>query len=66
VDEDEDDSELEVPEEVHTVCQYCGGGGMIADPKLAIIAGSPRTVDNGRPCPHCETVGHFPGIIPPV
>ncbi|PWW64226.1 hypothetical protein DFQ13_103195 [Actinokineospora spheciospongiae] len=64
--DDETGDDVEVPSETHTVCVLCGGGGLIADPKLAIIGGVPRTVDNGRPCPHCQTVGHFPGIVPPV
>ncbi|WP_018686633.1 hypothetical protein [Actinokineospora enzanensis] len=62
----EPDPEQDVPPEVHTVCPLCGGGGMIADPKQAIIGGEPRTVDNGRACGHCATDGHFPGIVPPV
>lgn len=58
--------EAGVPEVLHTVCQLCGGATMIADPKLAIVDGVPRTVDNGRPCPGCGGVGHMPGIVPPV
>lgn len=65
-DEDEEGAELEVPDEIHTVCHLCGGAGMIADPKLAVIGGVPRAMDNGRPCPACATVGHFAGILPPV
>ncbi|WP_424184693.1 hypothetical protein ACOBQX_22710 [Actinokineospora sp. G85] len=61
-----EDEELEVPAEVHTVCQHCGGGGMVADPKLAVISGVSHVLDNGRPCPHCETKGRFAGIVPPV
>lgn len=63
---DDDETEVEVPEEVHTVCHLCGGAGMIADPKFAMVGGVARSVDNGRQCPECENVGHFPGIIPPV
>ncbi|MGW5053167.1 hypothetical protein [Actinokineospora sp. NPDC004072] len=55
-----------VPSELQTICPLCGGSGMVADPKLAIIGGVPRTVDNGRPCPTCRKDGHFPGLIPPV
>ncbi|GLZ38463.1 hypothetical protein [Actinokineospora sp. NBRC 105648] len=62
--EEEDDDD--VPGQLQTICPYCGGGGMVADPKHAIIGDSPRTIDNGRSCPHCKTVGHFPDIIPPV
>ncbi|MBM7770015.1 hypothetical protein JOD54_000219 [Actinokineospora baliensis] len=62
--DDEDDDDL--PAQVQTICHYCGGGGMIADPKHAVIGGAPRTLDNGRPCPHCATDGHFTGIVPPV
>jgi hypothetical protein len=65
-DEHEEEVELEVPEEVHTVCHLCGGAGMIADPKMAIIGGVPRTVDNGRECWSCNGIGHFAGIVPPV
>ncbi|OLR89500.1 hypothetical protein [Actinokineospora bangkokensis] len=61
-----EDEELAVPAEIHTVCQCCGGGGMVADPKLAVIVGEPRPLDNGRPCPHCDTTGQFAGIIPPL
>jgi hypothetical protein len=64
--DDDEDAEVEVPDEIHTVCHLCGGGGMIADPKFAIVGGVSRTVDNGRPCPACDTVGHFAGIIPPL
>ncbi|MGQ0841854.1 hypothetical protein [Actinokineospora sp.] len=65
-DDEDEESEEGIPHQVQTVCHYCGGGGMIADPKLAIVGGIPRTVDNGRPCHVCATVGHFPGIVPPV
>ncbi|PPK69849.1 hypothetical protein V5P93_006511 [Actinokineospora auranticolor] len=65
-DEDEEDELDEVPGRLQTICPYCGGGGMVADPKLTIVGGSPRTVDNGRSCGHCKTVGHFPGIVPPL
>ncbi len=63
---DDGDEDGDVPGRVQTICHYCGGGGMVADPKLALIGGAPRTVDNGRPCDHCGTDDHFPGILPPV
>ncbi|TDP91085.1 hypothetical protein [Labedaea rhizosphaerae] len=63
---DDDETEVEVPEEIHTVCHLCGGAGMVADPKFAVVGGVARTVDNGRQCPECESVGHFPGIVPPL
>ncbi len=65
-DRDDDDEDEGVPHKVQTVCHYCGGGGMVADPKLAIVGGVPRTIDNGRPCEVCDTEGHFAGIVPPV
>ncbi|KAA2261245.1 hypothetical protein F0L68_17415 [Solihabitans fulvus] len=72
-DEDEDfedftgeDVEFEVSEDLHTVCHLCGGAGFIANPVLAVIGGAPRTIDNGRPCPACDQVGHLPGLVPPA
>ncbi|WP_424187429.1 hypothetical protein ACOBQX_06375 [Actinokineospora sp. G85] len=64
--DDERDGDPEVVDRVHTVCHLCGGGGVVADPKLAVVAGQARLIDNGRPCSHCGTVGQFPGIVPPV
>jgi hypothetical protein len=63
---DDDETEVEVPEEVHTVCHLCGGAGLVADPKFAVVGGAARTIDNGRQCPECESAGHFAGIVPPL
>lgn len=63
---DGDEVEFEVHDEPHTVCHLCGGAGMIADHKLAIVSRLARTVDNGRPCHGCDATGHFHGIRPPV
>ncbi|WP_035303324.1 hypothetical protein [Actinokineospora inagensis] len=64
--DDDDPDASDVPDLVQTICPMCGGGGMIADPKMAVIGGVARTVDNGRPCPLCSTEGHLPGLVPPV
>ncbi|MQA12552.1 MAG: hypothetical protein GEU98_29330 [Pseudonocardiaceae bacterium] len=61
-DEDADDE----PTGLHTVCHACSGAGMMPDPKCAIIAGQPRTIDNGRPCTWCEGRGYRHGLVPPV
>ncbi|MQA11179.1 MAG: hypothetical protein GEU98_21995 [Pseudonocardiaceae bacterium] len=50
----------------HTVCPLCGGAGVVSDPKYAVIAGTARTIDNGRPCRGCEGNGYRSGLIPPV
>jgi hypothetical protein len=64
---EEDPSDLfEVTREVRTVCQLCGGAGFVANPVLAVIGGTPRTVDNGRSCPHCDGNRTFTGLIPPL
>ncbi|WP_156758702.1 hypothetical protein [Actinokineospora pegani] len=63
---DEDPGGSGVSDQVHTLCHSCGGAGMVADPKPAVIGGQARAVDSGRPCPHCGTTGQFPGIVPPV
>ncbi|WP_253888974.1 hypothetical protein [Actinokineospora diospyrosa] len=65
-DEDEFEDGQDVPDEVHTVCHLCGGGGLIADPKFAVVGGVAKTLDNGRPCLHCDTEGRFPGIVLPL
>jgi hypothetical protein len=68
-DESDDESEaglFDVTEEPRTVCQLCGGAGVIADPKLAVIGGVPRTIDNGRQCPHCDGARTFTGMIAPL
>ncbi|WP_188316858.1 hypothetical protein [Solihabitans fulvus] len=66
-DEEEDDGNgFEVTREPRTVCHLCGGAGFIADPKLAVIAGMPRTIDNGRECPHCNGAQSFSGMVPPM
>jgi hypothetical protein len=64
---DEDGSDLfEVTREPRTICQLCGGAGFVANPVLAIIGGTPRTIDNGRSCPHCDGNRTFTGLIPPL
>ncbi|MEU5693825.1 hypothetical protein [Actinosynnema sp. NPDC020468] len=63
--EDEDDL-FGVTSEPRTICHLCGGAGFIANPTLAVIGGAPRTVDNGRECPHCQAARKFPGLIPPL
>jgi hypothetical protein len=66
-DYEEDGSDLfEVTREPRTICQLCGGAGFIASPVMAVIGGTPRTIDNGRPCPHCDGNRTFTGLIPPV
>ncbi|WP_018680658.1 hypothetical protein [Actinokineospora enzanensis] len=65
-DEQDESDSSSVPDEVHTICFLCGGGGAIADAKLAVVGGQPRTVDNGRPCALCATEGNLAGIVPPV
>ncbi|MFI9010724.1 hypothetical protein ACIGNX_26155 [Actinosynnema sp. NPDC053489] len=63
--EDEDDL-FGVTSEPRTICHLCGGAGFIANPTSAVIGGVPRTVDNGRECPHCTGARKFPGLIPPL
>jgi hypothetical protein len=63
--EDEDDL-FGVTSEPRTICHLCGGAGFIANPTSAVIGGAPRTVDNGRECPHCVGARKFPGLIPPL
>lgn len=65
-DEEEEDDLFAVTPEPRTVCHLCGGAGFIASPTLAIIGGAPRTVDNGRECPHCQGSRTFNGLIPPL
>ncbi|MBW4721083.1 hypothetical protein [Saccharothrix obliqua] len=65
-DEDEDDDLFGVTSEPRTICQLCGGAGFIAHPTAAVIGGVPRTVDNGRECPHCAGSRKFPGLVPPL
>ncbi|MEU4442854.1 hypothetical protein AB0K14_28175 [Actinosynnema sp. NPDC050801] len=66
-DEDEDEDDLfGVTSEPRTICHLCGGAGFIANPTSAVIGGAPRTVDNGRECPHCTGARKFPGLIPPL
>ncbi|MFE9751595.1 hypothetical protein ACFYOT_42370 [Saccharothrix saharensis] len=62
---DEDDL-FGVTSEPRTICHLCGGAGFIANPTSAVIGGVPRTVDNGRECPHCTGARKFPGLIPPL
>ncbi|GAA3876277.1 hypothetical protein GCM10022243_46480 [Saccharothrix violaceirubra] len=69
--EDEEDTDVEddlfgVTSDPRTICHLCGGAGFIANPTLAVIGGSPRSVDNGRECPHCLGARKFPGLVPPV
>ena len=63
--EDEDDL-FGVTSDARTICHLCGGAGFIANPTTAVIGGTPRTVDNGRECPHCNGARKFPGLVPPV
>ncbi|MBB5804646.1 hypothetical protein F4560_004414 [Saccharothrix ecbatanensis] len=63
--EDEDDL-FGVTSEPRTICHLCGGAGFIANPTSAVIGGAPRTVDNGRECPHCKGARKFPGLVPPL
>lgn len=63
--EDEDDL-FGVTSEPRTICHLCGGAGFIANPTSAVIGGAPRTVDNGRECPHCNGARKFPGLVPPL
>lgn len=65
-DEEDPDDLFAVTPEPRTVCHLCGGASYIAAPTLAIIGGAPRTVDNGRECPHCKGARTFNGLIPPV
>jgi hypothetical protein len=65
-DEQSDFPGAELANEVRSVCPYCGGVGRVADPKLAIIGGVPRTIDNGRPCRGCHGVGYLAGLLPPM
>ncbi|KJK45042.1 hypothetical protein UK23_27560 [Lentzea aerocolonigenes] len=66
--EDEEDADdlFAVTPEPRTVCHLCGGASYIAAPTLAIIGGAPRTVDNGRECPHCSGARTFNGLVPPL
>ncbi|MBP2337951.1 hypothetical protein [Saccharothrix coeruleofusca] len=64
-DEDEDDL-FGVTSEPRTICQLCGGAGFIAHPTMAVVGGVPRSVDNGRECPHCNGARKFPGLVPPL
>ncbi|MDQ2587744.1 hypothetical protein [Saccharothrix yanglingensis] len=69
--DDEEDVENEddlfgVTSDARTICHLCGGAGFIANPTAAVISGTPRTVDNGRECPHCNGARKFPGLVPPV
>lgn len=63
VDEDEDGPAISGR---HTVCPMCGGAGMVPDPKCAVIAGTPRTIDNGRACRWCGGNGYRSGLVPPL
>lgn len=63
--EDEDDL-FGVTSDARTICHLCGGAGFIANPTSAVIGGAPRTVDNGRECPHCNGARKFPGLVPPL
>ncbi|MFT7838848.1 hypothetical protein Q5530_22135 [Saccharothrix sp. BKS2] len=66
-DEEEDEDDLfGVTSDARTICQLCGGAGFIANPTSAVIGGAPRTVDNGRECPHCNGGRKFPGLVPPL
>lgn len=68
LDEDEDDEDglFTVTAEARTICHLCGGAGYLANPVAAVIGGVPRTIDNGRECPHCTGSKTFPGMIIPV
>ncbi|XVV01650.1 hypothetical protein ACQPW3_30245 [Actinosynnema sp. CA-248983] len=63
--EDEDDL-FGVTSDARTICHLCGGAGFVAHPTSAVIGGVPRTVDNGRECPHCHAARKFPGLVPPL
>jgi len=65
-DEEDEDDLFGVTSEPRTICQLCGGAGFVAHPTSAVIGGVPRTVDNGRECPHCQGARKFPGLIPPL
>ncbi|QFZ22237.1 hypothetical protein [Saccharothrix syringae] len=64
--DDEDDDLFGVTSDARTICHLCGGAGFIANPTAAVIGGVPRTVDNGRECPHCNGARKFPGLVPPL
>lgn len=64
--EEEEDDLFAITPEARTICHLCGGAGFIANPVLAIIGGTPRTIDNGRECWHCKGARTFVGMIPPV
>ncbi len=65
-DEEDEDDLFGVTSEPRTICQLCGGAGFVAHPTSAVIGGVPRTVDNGRECPHCHGARKFPGLVPPL
>ncbi|WP_309115330.1 hypothetical protein [Saccharothrix sp.] len=66
-DEEEDEDDLfGVTSDARTICHLCGGAGFVAHPTSAVIGGVPRTVDNGRECPHCHAARKFPGLVPPL
>ncbi|WP_121008078.1 hypothetical protein [Saccharothrix australiensis] len=66
-DEEEDEDDLfGVTSEPRTICHLCGGAGFVAHPTSAVIGGVPRSVDNGRECPHCRGARKFPGLVPPL
>ncbi|MFD1152142.1 hypothetical protein [Saccharothrix hoggarensis] len=65
-DEEDEDDLFGVTSEPRTICHLCGGAGFIANPTSAVIGGQPRTVDNGRECPHCLGARKFPNLVPPL
>ncbi|MEJ2855854.1 MULTISPECIES: hypothetical protein [unclassified Saccharothrix] len=64
--EDDEDDLFGVTSDARTICHLCGGAGFVAHPTSAVIGGVPRTVDNGRECPHCHAARKFPGLVPPL